>query len=174
MNRILMVWMVTGVTACSGDIASTTSASAATQMSAQTSTSPAPLSVASSAAAVSDELPVAAAGIADHAASSVSDGTTAAPRLQSRIYLDPQNGLPRAPTAAEQASEATLRASSKSINAVRSSVKTTALPNGITEYDLGDAGRVQENVCLHPDGSMGECNAQQLEELRAKARQRAQ
>jgi hypothetical protein len=89
----------------------------------------------------------------------------------SRIYLDPNTGQPRVPTAAELAAENAQRTQINAANSSKKTVKITALPDGIMEYDLGDAARVQESVCLLPDGSLGECTAEQKQELRGKTRQ---
>lgn len=117
----------------------------------------------------SAQSPATSAAPAQH---STQTGTSDSAIAAARIYIDPDTGQARAPTAAELAAEATQR---KQVNAAssasRAGVTVTPLPNGITQYDLGDAARVDETACLQPNGSLGECTAQQKQELRATQQQ---
>lgn len=90
---------------------------------------------------------------------------------RSRMYLDAATGQPRAPTATELATEAAQQTQSAGAAALRvqPGVEVTHLPNGVTEYNLGDAGQVKETTCLQHDGSLGACNPAQLAELQALA-----
>ena len=83
-----------------------------------------------------------------------------ATRPQARAYVDPLTGEMRAPTDAELAAEANAHPSSdRTAQAVRTApaVTVTHLPNGMTEYDLGDAGRVRDQACVQRDGTVGAC-----------------
>jgi len=84
----------------------------------------------------------------------------AAARPQARAYVDPLTGELRAPTDAELAAEAAANpATGRSAQAVRPApaVTVTHLPNGMTEYDLGDAGRIRDQACVQRDGTVGDC-----------------
>lgn len=87
------------------------------------------------------------------------------------MYLDAVTGQPRAPTDTELAAEAAQQAQSGGAAAlkVQPVVEVTHLPNGVTEYNLGDAGQVKETTCLQRDGSLGACSPAQVAELRALA-----
>jgi hypothetical protein len=81
-------------------------------------------------------------------------------RPQARAYVDPLTGELRAPTDAELAAEAAAPpATGRTAQAVRPApaVTVTHLPNGMTEYDLGDAGRVRDQACVQRDGTVGAC-----------------
>jgi hypothetical protein len=76
------------------------------------------------------------------------------------VFVDPVTGDLRAPTAAELAAEAAGQSSStRSAAALKAApaITVTPLPNGMTEYDVGEAGQVREQVCAQADGSLADC-----------------
>jgi hypothetical protein len=98
----------------------------------------------------------------------------AASAASSRVYIDPVTGEERAPTPAELAAEsAAQKSGATAAIKVAPEVKVTRLPNGMTEYDFGKSAKVQETACLQKDGTLGECSAVQIAELRKQSRKPA-
>jgi hypothetical protein len=107
-----------------------------------------------------NEFPSSAAGGEAAGPASAAPMPTSTPR--SRVYVDPKTGEMRAPTPSEAEAESAAQASQSSRSGATASrvtpgVTVRPLPNGMTEYDLGEAGKVREQVCVQKDGTVGEC-----------------
>jgi hypothetical protein len=88
-----------------------------------------------------------------------------------RIFIDPVSGEVRAPSAAELAAQsATGTGAGTAAVKVSPGVTATPLPGGVTGYDFGAPTEIDETVCVHADGSLGECSAAQKAQLRAGSR----